>query len=86
MRRFFNRIKEYPAKLSFRTGMIFIGAAVAFYIISFAQMFIPGLSVAWKGGLWTLFFGLAKTFQYTGIAIIGAEGVRRIKGWWKRRG
>ena len=31
-----------------------------------------------------IFFGLAKAFQYGGLAILGVEGVRRLKTWWKK--
>jgi len=41
-------------------------------------MLLP-ISVVAKGILWTLFFGLAKTFQYGGLTILGAEGFRRLK-------
>jgi len=44
------------------------------YIISFAQMALP-ISTAMKGVLWFVFFGLAKTFQYGGLAILGAKGL-----------
>lgn len=30
-------------------------------------------------------FGLAKTFQYGGLTILGIEGVKRIKEWWQKR-
>ena len=32
-----------------------------------------------KGVLWFVLFGLAKTTQYIGLAIIGVEGWRRLK-------
>ena len=70
-------------KFSFRTGVIVLSLCVPCYIISFAQMGLD-ISYALKGTLWVIFFGLAKTFQYAGLAIIGAEGVKRLKGWWKR--
>ena len=37
-----------------------------------------------KGVLWVVFFGLAKTFQYSGLAIVGVEGVKKIKVWWSK--
>lgn len=42
------------------------------------------LSYTLKGVLWIIFFGLAKLCQYTGLAIIGLEGVKRIKTWWNK--
>lgn len=57
---------------------------VPFYIVSFAQMALP-ISAYAKGVLWVVFFGLAKTFQYAGLTIVGVEGVRRLKPMWRRR-
>ena len=41
-------------------------------------MLLP-ISTALKGALWFWLFGFAKLFQYTGLAIIGVEGVKRLK-------
>lgn len=43
------------------------------------------ISVSMKGVLWVVFFGVAKTFQYGGLTIIGVEGAKRIKDWWKSK-
>ena len=72
------RLKEILQRLSFRTGVAVLLCCVPCYIISFAQMALP-LSAYTKGVLWFVFFGLAKTFQYAGLAIIGADGVKRLK-------
>lgn len=77
-------IKSWLTSLSFRTGVIVLGLCVICYVISFAQAALP-LSLAWKGALWAIFFGLAKTFQYAGILIIGKEGIRRWKNKFKKR-
>ena len=79
----FVRIKNWLAGLSFRTGIIVLGCCAIFYVISFAQMLLP-VSIAAKGILWTIFFGLAKAAQYSGLLIIGKEGVMRLKRWWKK--
>lgn len=76
-----NRIKLWLSKLSFRTGVILIAICVICYIVSFAQMLLP-ISATAKGVLWVVFFGLAKTFQYSGLAVLGVEGVKRVKSWW----
>lgn len=76
-------LKEWLARLSFRTGAIVLGMCIPFYIISFAQMALP-ISVSAKGVLWVVFFGLAKTAQYGGLTILGAEGIRRIKAYWRQ--
>lgn len=80
------RIKEFCrwlGGLGFRTGLWVLGACVVFYILSFAQMALP-ITVAWKGGLWVLFFGLAKAAQYSALLILGKEGILRIKRYWRR--
>ena len=42
------------------------------------------ISAEAKGILWVILFGLAKTFQYGGLSIIGVEGVKRLKGFFKK--
>ncbi|MBQ2784660.1 MAG: hypothetical protein IJE99_06665 [Alistipes sp.] len=76
-------IKNFLAGLSFRTGVIVLIICVLFYILSFAQALLP-ISVAAKSTLWVILFGMAKLTQYTGLLIVGAEGWRRIKGYFKR--
>lgn len=87
MKRFFRRLKERTksllSKLSFRTGVIILASCVVFYVLSFAQALLP-ISTTAKGVLWFVLFGMAKTTQYAGLAIIGVEGWRRVKGWFKR--
>ena len=78
------KVKTWLAGLSFRTGIILIIVCVVCYVISFAQMLLP-ISVATKGVLWVIFFGLAKTFQYSGLAVLGTAGITRIKAWWHSR-
>ena len=75
------QIKQRLSKLSFRTGVVLVILCMICYIVSFAQMLLP-ISATAKGIFWFVFFGLAKTFQYAGIAVLGVEGVRRIKKWW----
>lgn len=80
----FLKAKVWLASLSFRTGLLVLGLCVICYVISFAQVLLP-LSVAWKGALWVLFFGLAKTFQYGGLLILGKEGWKKVKNWKLRK-
>ena len=54
------------------------------YILSFAQILLPISAVA-KGVLWTIFFGLAKTFQYSGIAVLGVDGIKKLKQRWNKK-
>lgn len=80
----FDNIKQWLQGLSFRTGVFVLLCCIPFYVLSFAQMLLP-ISVAAKGVLWTIFFGLAKTCQYGGLTILGVEGYGRIKNWIKRK-
>ena len=47
-------------------------------------MLLP-ISAGAKTVLWVVFFGLAKTAQYGGITILGVEGYKRVKAWFRRR-
>lgn len=76
-----DRANIFLKRFSFKTGLVILLLCVPFYILSFAQMAMD-FSYSVKGILWVVFFGLAKTFQYTGLAILGVEGVKRIKKWW----
>ncbi len=78
------KIQIFLRRFSFRTGIIILALCVPCYIISFAQMALP-ISAAAKGVLWFIFFGLAKTCQYGGLTILGVDGVKRIKSWWKNK-
>lgn len=82
-KRMFDAVRRWLAGLSFRTGVIVLLLCVLFYILSFAQMLLP-ISATAKAVLWFILFGLAKTTQYMGLAIIGIEGWRRIKRYFKK--
>lgn len=84
MKKIFNKIKKWLASLSFRTGVIVLAMCIPFYIISFAQAALD-TSVGTKATLWTIFFGLAKTCQYGGLTILGAEGYKQVKQYFKRK-
>ena len=79
----FLKLKQWLQSLSFRTGVIVLLCCIPFYILSFAQMLLP-ISVAAKGVLWTVLFGLAKTCQYGGLTILGVEGYRRLKNMLRK--
>ena len=81
---FLKRIKTWLQSLSFRTGVIVLLSCIPFYVLSFAQMLLP-ISVAAKGVLWTVLFGMAKTCQYGGLTILGVEGYRRLKNMVARK-
>lgn len=82
MSKLFIRVRKELGKLSFRTGIIVGTLCAVCYIVSFAQMLLP-VSSTMKIVLWTIFFGLAKTFQYTALLILGTAGVTRVKAMLK---
>ncbi|MDD7318073.1 MAG: hypothetical protein SOZ80_09745 [Prevotella sp.] len=84
MKKIFRKIKTWLASLSFRTGVIILAMCIPFYIISFAQAALD-TSKEMKAVLWVVFFGLAKTFQYGGLTILGVEGLKRVKLYFKER-
>lgn len=75
---FMRQCRKHLARLSFRTGVMVLLSCILFYILSFAQMLLP-ISATAKGTLWFVLFGMAKVAQYTGLAIVGVEGTRRIR-------
>ena len=79
----FKSIISKLSRLSFKTGLTVAAVCAVCYLISFAQMLLP-ISVAAKGALWVLFFGLAKTAQYTAIAIVGKAGIEKIRSRFKK--
>lgn len=76
------KLKKWLGGLSFRTGIILLVICVMCYLLSFAQMLLP-ISLAVKGVLWTIFFGLAKATQYTVLLIIGKDGVVRLRRYFR---
>jgi phosphoglycolate phosphatase len=78
------KIKQLLQGLSFKTGVIILALCIPFYIISFAQMALP-ISTEMKGMLWVVFFGLAKTFQYGGLTILGVDGWKRLKAYFGKK-
>ncbi len=87
------KIKHWLSKLSFRTGVIVLALCVPCYLISFFPV-IPWVKDLWpltvmsaygKWLWWVVWFGFAKTFQYGGITILGVEGFKRVKSFFKRK-
>ncbi len=77
-------LKQWLGRLSFRTGVIVLASCILFYILSFAQMLLP-ISATAKGVLWFILFGMAKATQYGGLAILGVEGYKRVKRWFRKQ-
>ncbi len=78
------KIKQLLQGLSFKTGVIVLALCIPFYIISFAQMALS-ISTEMKGMLWVVFFGLAKTFQYGGLTILGVDGWKKLKAYFGKK-
>ncbi len=78
MKEVLRMFKQWLSGLSFRTGVVVLSCCIPFYVLSAAQFLLP-IGAGWKGVLWVIFFGLAKTAQYGGIAILGVDGYRRLR-------
>ena len=72
------------SRLSFRTGVVVLATCIPVYILSFAQMALP-IAPSLKGVLWVIFFGLAKTAQYGGLTILGAESLKRLRERFRKK-
>lgn len=83
MKQLLSRLKLWLSSLSFRTGMIVLLCCIPCYVLSFAQMALP-ISTTSKSVLWFVLFGMAKTLQYGGLTILGVEGVKRLKQYFKK--
>lgn len=78
-----NKLRQWLSRLSFRTGVIVLLCCIPCYILSFAQMALP-ISTTLKSVLWFILFGMAKTLQYGGLTILGVEGVKRLKQFFRK--
>lgn len=78
MKKILQKTAEWLRSLSFRTGVVTVLLCGLCYAISFLQMLLP-ISIALKGTLWVIFFGLAKTLQYTALLILGKAGYQRLR-------
>lgn len=79
-----NGLRQWLAQRSFRTGVVVLLLCVPCYVLSFAQLGLD-IPTSAKAVLGFVLYGLAKTFQYAGLGILGTQGMKRIKAWWKRR-
>lgn len=84
MKSLLDNIKKQLSHLSFRTGLWVLAACALCYATSFAQMLLP-ISPAAKTALWAILFGIAKALQYTALAILGTEGLRRLRRTLRRQ-
>lgn len=84
VKEWFTVLRNKLSQLSFRTGVAVLGLCVLCYALSFSLPFL--VEDNWvKGAVWVCFFGLAKTFQYTALGILGIKGWQRVKDWIKRK-
>ena len=87
------KINLWLSKLSFRTGVIVLVMCILFHIIAFLPI-IPWVKdwslISWmnpyvKGLWWTAWIGIAHVFKYAGLAILGVEGYKRVKAFFRRK-
>lgn len=79
----FGKAKAWLSSLSYRTGVCVLVVCVLCYAISFAQMLLP-ISMATKATLWVIFFGLAKTAQYSALLILGKAGIESLRNKFQK--
>lgn len=72
------KIKTFYKGLSTRTGVILLVVCILLYLASGIQALLP-LEESTKGILFITFFGLAKVFQYSAIAVLGVKGWQKFK-------
>lgn len=72
------KIKNFFKGLSTRTGIILLILCIISYAIAFIVPFIA-IPKATKTVLAFTFFGLAKVFQYSAIAVLGVKGWHKFK-------
>ena len=80
----FERFKQWLSRLSFRTGLIVFGAGIAFQLASFVPM-LSDISAQLKGVIWFWMFGAGKAAQYSGLTIMGVEGIKGLRNYFKKR-
>ena len=83
LRDIFDSVKKWLSGLSFKTGVFVLASCLIFYGLSFAAFLLP-VPYAVKGVLWAVFFGMAKTAQYSGLLILGKAGIQRVKAYLSR--
>ena len=83
LRGWFTSVRAWLSGLSFRTGVCVAVACIMFYALAFLCLALP-FSYALRIGLWALFYGLAKTAQYSALLILGKAGVQKLKRLFKK--
>ena len=73
------RLRIWFQGFSPQTGINLLIICVILHILAFGQIALPFFSPATKKTLGLVIFSLAKAFQYTGLAILGVEGYKKLK-------
>lgn len=79
MKRYLQRMKIWFQGFSPKTGVFLLIICVVLHILAFGQIAMPFLSPSTKKTLGIVLFSMAKAFQYSGLAIVGVEGYKRLK-------
>ena len=80
----FERFKQWLSRLSFRTGVIVLVVGIALQLLSFVPMLFD-ISAKLKGIIWFWMFGAGKGAQYSGLTIMGVEGIKGLRKYLKKR-
>jgi len=79
MNKFTQRLKIWFQGFSPQTGINLLIICVVLHVLAFGQIALPFFSPATKKTLGVILFSLAKAFQYSGLAIVGVEGYKKLK-------
>ena len=80
----FARFRQWLSRLSFRTGLIVFACGIALQLASFVPMLFD-ISAELKGIIWFWTFGAGKAAQYSGLTIMGVEGIKGLRNYFKKR-
>lgn len=72
------KMKPWLSKFSMKVGVILLLLCVPFHILFLLQFKLP-IGPVGKSILGVVTFGLAKIFQYSGLFIVGAKGLKDLK-------
>ena len=73
------RLRIWLQGFSPQTGIYLLIICLVLHVLAFAQIALPFFSPGTKKTLGLVIFSLAKAFQYSGLAILGVEGYKKLK-------
>ncbi len=78
-------MKKFLRSLSPRVGIALLLLCVVCYVVSLWGFWRSDVPLTDRGLRFVIFFGLAKTFQYSGLTILGVDGLKRIRAYFSSK-